>query len=136
MLESKPSRNSRGGQLVQTIGRASMSGSMPQLFLDRLPDAFKLLQLKSREAAPLSSTNRASISALAWLLKWQAVACPPSIRARNRTGTPDATCALNASGNQFEEATPSTRSGIEYPGRSTGASTNLKMSSILVLLLM
>jgi hypothetical protein len=35
----------------------------------------------------------------------------------------------NAFGNQFGEATPSTEIG-EHPGRSAGASTNPKMSSI------
>jgi len=32
------------------------------------------------------------------------------------TGTPDATCALTRLATQFEEATPSTRSGMKTPG--------------------
>ena len=40
------------------------------------------------------------------------VPAPPSIRVR-RTGTPDATCAINASGNQLGEAHPFYRSGFK-----------------------
>lgn len=93
----------------------------------------KLIQQKPPRSGILVILIEQLIFILAWLLL-VAKSSPTFYPCPESTGTPDAICALTRVATSLG-GNPIYKIGDEYPARSTGASTNLKMSSMISVLL-